>query len=81
LFGGPDDERQLAEIEFRVGSDALMPEQRETLETVARAIAKRPRLRLLVIGPYAPDQDRLVAVLRSLRFVDLAQVGCALARW
>lgn len=67
LFGGSDDARQLAEIEFRVGSDALMPEQREKLEAVARAIAKRPRLRLVVSGPYAPDLDDAALRRRAAR--------------
>lgn len=57
LFDGKEGDGQLARIEFRVGSDALAPPQREKLEEVGRALAERPRLQLAVNGTYAPERD------------------------
>ena len=58
LFGsGAGDGRELAQIEFAAGSDALLPPQREKLDVVGRAIAQRPQLRIVVVGPYASGAD------------------------
>ncbi len=58
LFGdGQGEGEKLARIEFAVGSDELLAPQREKLMEVGRAIAKRPQLRLVVSGPYAPERD------------------------
>jgi hypothetical protein len=67
LFGGNDDADRLARIEFAPGNDALAPPQREKLQAVGRALTRRPQLRLVVDGPYAPAVDAPALRRRAAR--------------
>jgi uncharacterized protein involved in outer membrane biogenesis len=68
LFGdGEGDGEKRARIEFAAGSDELLAPQREKLEEVAQAIARRPQLRLVVSGPYAPERDADALRRREVR--------------
>ena len=70
LFGG--NAESLAAIDFEPGSAALLPEQREKLDALTRALQERPRLRLVVSAPYSPQTDAL-ALQREQARRDLAQ--------
>jgi hypothetical protein len=65
-----DDAAELRSVTFDPGSDTLDPAEREALDQVARALRERPRLRLVVHGPYDPDRDgralRAAAARRAL---------------
>jgi hypothetical protein len=64
------DAAELRSVTFDPGSDALDPAEREALDQVAQALRERPRLRLVVHGPYDPDRDgralRAAAARRAL---------------
>jgi hypothetical protein len=66
LFGGEGGERFTA-VGFRPGSEELAPPQREKLEELARALAQRPALQLVVNGTYAPEQDARALRRREAR--------------
>jgi hypothetical protein len=48
---------ELGTIGFDPGRAILAPAGRETLDKVAQALQERPRLQLVVHGPYDPDRD------------------------
>lgn len=47
----------LASIDFSPGSSRLRPQEIEKLDALARAMRERPRIRLVVEGPYHPQLD------------------------
>ncbi len=55
LFGGGED---LSYIDFAPGSDGLSDSARAKLETLKKALAERPGLKLDVPAPVVPDADR-----------------------
>ena len=67
LFGDGTQGDELGQIEFAAGTATLAPPQREKLQTVARALAQRPQLRLVVDGPYAPQLDARALQRRAAR--------------
>lgn len=67
LVGG-ERAAELRAIAFEPGRATIAPEARETLDKVAKALQERPRLRLVVHGPYDPDRD--AAALRAARVRD-----------
>ncbi|MEO8443030.1 MAG: DUF748 domain-containing protein, partial [Betaproteobacteria bacterium] len=62
LFGGG--EQDIGVIEFAPGTAELSPPERQKLQTVARALKNRPRLRLAVHPAYATNTD--LAALKSV---------------
>ena len=56
---------ELRSISFEPGNATIAPEARETLDKVAKALQERPRLQLVVHGPYDPDRD--AEALRAAR--------------
>ncbi|CAN5332177.1 hypothetical protein BH09PSE6_BH09PSE6_17700 [soil metagenome] len=66
LFGGGSGSSEKAEqIAFDPGASALLGPERETLDTLAQALAKRPGLALTVHAPYDDKVDR--AALQDLQ--------------
>ena len=63
LFGTGDEE--IGSIEFDPGRAWLRPPEREKLDKVAHALRERPQLKLVVRGPFDPEQDS--EALRSER--------------
>ena len=49
---------ELDRVEFLAGRSDLTPPQRERVDKLAEALAKRPQLVLVVTGAFAPDLDR-----------------------
>ena len=56
LFGNRDPD-EMRTVNFTPGSDLLKPSQREELDALAKALKSRPQLRLVVKGPYDPEED------------------------
>ena len=56
LIAGANGE-EFRSIAFAPGRATLAPAEREVLDHVAKALRERPRLRLVVHGPYDPDRD------------------------
>ena len=77
LFGGGDE--QSAKVAFDAGEAELLPPQREKIQQVAQAVAKRPRLSLAVQAGYDPAADRTALQDHSLRRALAAQMGRAVA--
>ncbi|HEX7951682.1 MAG TPA: DUF748 domain-containing protein, partial [Burkholderiales bacterium] len=57
IFGKGDEGKDLASIEFEHGSATLLPSEKEKLRTVARMLAARPQLKLIVQSPYVAESD------------------------
>jgi hypothetical protein len=74
LFGGKDAEA-LASIDFRPGTAALQPEEREKLDTLVRALKERPQLQLVVAAPYDRDADSAALRSEQVRRDVAAQLG------
>jgi hypothetical protein len=74
LFGGKDSEA-LASIDFRPGSAALKPEEREKLDTLTGALKDRPQLQLVVSAPYDGDADSAALRSEQVRRDLAAQLG------
>ena len=55
LFGGKS--QQMDAIAFDPGSARLLPPEQEKLETISKALKKRPQLRLVVEGRFDPITD------------------------
>ena len=68
LFGGGGDE--MSHVDFDAGSSALTPDQGESLDKLATALAKRPQLKLDVRG--RSDRDADGAALRQAKFAAMA---------
>lgn len=51
------DAQSVAGIDFRPGSAQLRPEEVEKLDALTHALRERPRLQLVVVGPYDPQLD------------------------
>ncbi len=71
LFGG---DKELSDrIGFPAGSAQLAPPEREKLQQLAQALAKRPGLQLRLSAGYTPERDAPVLKARQLREA-LAQI-------
>jgi hypothetical protein len=66
LFGGGSGE-QLESVTFDAGSDKLAPPEREKLQHVAQALAKRPQLTLSVPAQYSETADGAALRARAVR--------------
>jgi hypothetical protein len=66
LFGGGSGE-QLESVTFDAGSDKLAPPEREKLQHVAQALAKRPQLKLTVPAQYGETADGAALRARAVR--------------
>jgi hypothetical protein len=66
LFGGGSGE-QLESVTFDAGSDKLAPPEREKLQHVAQALAKRPQLKLSVPAQYGETADGAALRARAVR--------------
>jgi hypothetical protein len=66
LFGGGGGE-QLESVTFDAGSDKLAPPEREKLQHVAQALAKRPQLKLSVPAQYSETADGAALRARAVR--------------
>ena len=75
LFGGKDGGEQTARIEFDAGSAALTSQDRERLDQIAQVLAKRPQLKLVVAGPYAPQRDAEALRTQAARAALAAAMG------
>jgi hypothetical protein len=65
LFGGGED--KLDAIEFDPGSARLLPPEREKLGRIAKALEKRPQLKLQVTGQYHTEADGAALRATALR--------------
>jgi hypothetical protein len=66
LFGGGSGE-QLESVTFDAGSDKLAPPEREKLQHIAQALAKRPQLKLSVPAQYSETADGAALRARAVR--------------
>ncbi|MCU0589251.1 MAG: DUF748 domain-containing protein [Syntrophobacteraceae bacterium] len=55
LFGGEGEE--FSSVSFEAGSADLLPPERENLQKLAGALAKRPKLKLILRGRFSPGAD------------------------
>jgi hypothetical protein len=67
LFGGGSSGEQLESVTFDAGSDKLAPPEREKLQHVAQALAKRPQLKLSVPAQYGETADGAALRARAVR--------------
>jgi hypothetical protein len=67
LFGGGSSGEQLESVTFDAGSDKLAPPEREKLQHVAQALAKRPQLTLSVPAQYSETADGAALRARAVR--------------
>lgn len=81
LFGGGEDLNALA---MAPGSSALTPALEQKIDTMAKALADRPRLRVEVAGTASPGSDppaltalRLKRAVNAVRFLELEKDGQA----
>ena len=74
LFGGGADMNQ---VDFPPGSATLLPAARARVAAVAKALAQRPQLQLVVPAAFSPDVDRPALAERQLRheLITLARRG------
>jgi uncharacterized protein involved in outer membrane biogenesis len=70
---------ELDTVAFEPGTESLPPPARETLDQVARALKERPRLKLVVRGPYDPKADAAALREHSARRALARAVGTKLA--
>ncbi|NYE61074.1 hypothetical protein FHW58_002226 [Duganella sp. 1224] len=77
LFGVSGDKLEV--VEFDVGSDAVLPPEREKLKQVAQMLAKKPELKLSVPGLYSEARDGAALRQQALRRVVLAKADIKLA--
>jgi hypothetical protein len=78
LFGAGKNAEELGSIAFDPGGARLAPPQRQKLQTVAEALAKRPELTLTVKPSYAPQADREALQSAAVRREVLARAGIKL---
>jgi hypothetical protein len=65
LFGGSGE--QFEAVTFDAGSDTLAPPEREKLQHIAQALAKRPQLKLSVPAQYSETADGAALRSRAVR--------------
>jgi hypothetical protein len=78
LFGAGSNAEELGSIEFDPGLARIAPPQRQKLQTVAEALAKRPELKLTVKPAYAPQADREALQSAAVRREVLVRAGIKL---
>ena len=78
LFGAGKNAEELGSIEFDPGVARIAPPQRQKLQTVAEALAKRPELTLTVKPAYAPQADREALQSAAVRREVLTRAGIKL---
>jgi hypothetical protein len=74
LFGGGESD-QLDTIAFAPGTTRLAPPERQKLQTVAAALAKRPELTLTIEPVFAPQADRTALQSAAVRRAVLTRSG------
>lgn len=74
LFGGGNSEKA-EQIVFDAGASTLLAPERETLDKLAQALAKRPGLALTVHAPYDERADRLALQDLQVRRTLAARIG------
>jgi hypothetical protein len=74
LFGGGESD-QLDTIAFAPGTTRLAPPERQKLQTVAAALAKRPELKLTIEPVFAPQADRTALQSAAVRRAVLTRSG------
>ena len=74
MFGGGPD---INKVDFPPGSATLLPAAQARVTAVAKALAQRPQLQLLVPAAFSPDVDRPALAQRQLRheLIALARSG------
>lgn len=70
---------KLESVDFDPGSSALLPPEREKLNTIAEALAKRPALTLTLEPRYDPEADRRALQERAMRLEAATEAGIKLA--
>ncbi len=76
LFGGGGD--TLEAVDFDPGSDRLLPPEREKLVQVAQVLAKKPQLRLSVLGAWHDGLDAAALRQRAVRSEVVRRAGLKL---
>lgn len=76
---GVDDSDKLDKISFDAGSASLLPPEREKLANLAKVMARRPGLGLVVQPAYAPQADRAALQEMDLRRAVALKLGRTLA--
>ncbi len=81
-FGGGGSGGELGYIQFMPGVSDLTPQGKQKLETLAKALADRPQLKLDIIGRYDPAtdaegirRDHLLDRLKDLKAKDVSKNG------
>ena len=80
--GGGGSAGELGYVQFKPGVSELAPQGKTKLETLAKALAERPALKLDIIGRFDPatdpdgiKRDRLLDRLKDLKAKDLSKSG------
>lgn len=80
--GGSGGAEQLGYVEFAAGTSDLTPDAKNKLDTLAKALADRPQLKLDIIGRFDPvsdpdgiKRDHLLDQLKDLKAKDLSKPG------
>ncbi|MFI4910018.1 MAG: DUF748 domain-containing protein [Steroidobacterales bacterium] len=79
MFGGGAD---INKVDFPAGSATLLPAAQARVAAVAKALAQRPQLQLLVPAVFSPDVDRPALAQHQLRheLITLARSGAGAPR-
>ena len=85
--GGSGGAEQLGYVEFAPGVSDLAADAKKKLDTLAKALADRPQLKLDIIGRFDPvsdpegiKRDHLLDRLKDLKAKDLAKPGAPIGR-